>query len=141
MSITAFLVVILHGVVAPAMAGLALAYSGHISGVLQYTTRLISETEVRFISVERILAYVESAVTEGNPRCTKPPPSWPNQGLIRFQNVSLSYRKNVPNILHNVSFNVLSGEKIGMCYFENGFLNKESDFLKHCYCALYLQVS
>ena len=114
-SLTSFLVVILHGTVAPAMAGLALAYSWHISGVLQYTTRLISETEVRFISVERILAYVECAVAEGSSKCTKPPSSWPNQGVIRFQNVSLSYRQNLPNVLHNVSFNVLSGEKIGNC--------------------------
>ena len=114
MSTTAFLVVLLHGTVAPAMAGLALAYSWHISGVLQYTTRLISEAEVRFISVERILAYVETTVAEGREKCIKPPPSWPNQGIIRFQNVSLSYRKNLPNILHKISFNTLSGEKIGV---------------------------
>jgi hypothetical protein len=58
MCITSFLTVILHGQVPPALAGLALAYAAHISGVFQYTTRLVSETEVRFISVERINSYI-----------------------------------------------------------------------------------
>jgi ATP-binding cassette subfamily C (CFTR/MRP) protein 5 len=58
MCITAFLTVVLHGQVPPALAGLALAYAAHISGVFQYTTRLVSETEVRFISVERINSYI-----------------------------------------------------------------------------------
>ena len=52
--ITAVLTIILHGQVPPALAGLALSYAAHISGVFHYTVRLISETEVRFISVERL---------------------------------------------------------------------------------------
>jgi hypothetical protein len=59
MCITAFLTVVLHGQVPPALAGLALAYAAHISGVFQYTTRLVSETELRFISVERINSYIK----------------------------------------------------------------------------------
>ncbi|KAE8744038.1 ABC-transporter, subfamily C member 08 [Frankliniella occidentalis] len=114
LSIVAFLVVILHGHVAPAMAGLALSYSWHMSGILQYTTRLFSETEVRFISVERILTYIENVLTEGKPTCSKPLPSWPAQGRISFENVNMNYRNNLPNSLCNVSFNVLPGEKIGI---------------------------
>jgi ATP-binding cassette subfamily C (CFTR/MRP) protein 5 len=59
MCITAFLTVVLHGQVPPALAGLALTYAAHISGVFQYTTRLVSEAEVRFISVERINSYIK----------------------------------------------------------------------------------
>ena len=55
--ITAFLTVFLHGQVPPALAGLALAYAAHISGVFHYTIRLMSDTEVRFISVERMNLY------------------------------------------------------------------------------------
>jgi hypothetical protein len=57
--ITAFLTIVLHGQVPPALAGLALAYAAHISGVFHYTVRLVSETEVRFISVERMNSYHE----------------------------------------------------------------------------------
>lgn len=56
--ITALLVIMLQDSVPPALAGLALSYSAHISGVLQYTIRLVSETELRFISVERINHYL-----------------------------------------------------------------------------------
>jgi len=58
-SITAFLTIILHGQVPPALAGLALAYAAHISGVFHYTVRLMSDTEARFISVERMNLYHE----------------------------------------------------------------------------------
>lgn len=68
----------------PAMAGLALSYSWHISGILQYTTRLLSEAEVRFISVERILAYIDTTVNEGKQSRNKIPPLWPSEGHIRF---------------------------------------------------------
>jgi len=77
MCITAFLTVILHGQVPPALAGLALAYAAHISGVFHYTVRLMSDTEVRFISVERLNLYHEvnntivSAVTDTSVTCTE----------------------------------------------------------------------
>jgi hypothetical protein len=76
-SITAFLTIILHGQVPPALAGLALAYAAHISGVFHYTIRLMSDTEARFISVERMNLYHEvnntivSALTDTSVTCTK----------------------------------------------------------------------
>lgn len=56
--ITAFLVLSLQDQVSPALAGLALSYAVHISGVFQRTTRLISEIDVRLISVEAINHYL-----------------------------------------------------------------------------------
>ncbi|PSN45519.1 hypothetical protein C0J52_13173 [Blattella germanica] len=86
--VTSILIIVLHGQVSPALAGLALAYATHISGLFQYTIRLISETEVRFISVERINSYTE--------------------------NVNLRYRKGLPLTLKGISFNIQPGEKIGI---------------------------
>ncbi|XP_066994509.2 ATP-binding cassette sub-family C member 5 isoform X2 [Anabrus simplex] len=113
--ITSFMVILLQGQVPPAMAGLALSYSAHISGVFQYTVRLISETEARFISVERITSYIESLVSEGgtNPQA-KPPSDWPTKGSIKFKNVSLCYRQGLPNVLKDINFSILPGEKIGI---------------------------
>jgi hypothetical protein len=76
MGITAFFTVFLHGQVPPALAGLALAYAAHVSGVFHYTVRLMSETEVRFISVERMNLYHEvnniivCALTDTSVTCT-----------------------------------------------------------------------
>lgn len=55
---TAGLVVALRGVVPPAFAGLALAYSNQLSGITQHAVRLASEAEARFTSVQRIHNYL-----------------------------------------------------------------------------------
>jgi len=113
--ITAFLTVILHGQVPPALAGLALAYAAHISGVFHYTVRLMSDTEVRFISVERLNLYHESLECEGKRRVlSKPPSDWPSKGGIKFKNVSLRYRNGLPEVLKGVSFSIQPGETLGV---------------------------
>ena len=56
-ALTAVFVLVAHGVVPAALAGLALAYAAQLSGLFQFTVRLSSETEARFTSVERIDAY------------------------------------------------------------------------------------
>nr|CAD7397359.1 unnamed protein product [Timema cristinae] len=114
-TLAAFLVIALHGQVPPALAGLALAYSAHISGMLQYTIRLLSETEARFISVERINAYLQSLEAEGvNSGRLIPMPDWPSKGTIKFQNVNLRYREGLPNVLEGININIRAGEKIGI---------------------------
>lgn len=112
--ITAALIIVLHGQVSPALAGLALAYATHISGLFQYTIRLISETEVRFISVERITSYTENLIPEGTQGARLKTSDWPNKGSIKFQNVCLQYRKELPLTLKGVSFSIQPGEKIGI---------------------------
>lgn len=59
MGITAGLVVTLRGVIPPAFAGLALAYAGQLTGILQNTVRWASEAESRFTSVDRMQTYLQ----------------------------------------------------------------------------------
>ncbi|RZC36349.1 ABC tran domain containing protein, partial [Asbolus verrucosus] len=40
--------------------------------------------------------------------------SWPTQGEIEFQSVSLKYNENDPCVLNKISFKAKSGEKIGI---------------------------
>jgi ATP-binding cassette subfamily C (CFTR/MRP) protein 5 len=54
MGITGGLVVGLRGMIPPAFAGLALAYAGQLTGILQNTVRWASETESRCTSVQRM---------------------------------------------------------------------------------------
>lgn len=56
--LTALLIIALQHQVPAALAGLALSYSAHVAGVFQYTIRLVSEMDVRFVSVERINHYL-----------------------------------------------------------------------------------
>ena len=41
-------------------------------------------------------------------------PKWPESGFIQFQNVSLKYRPWTETVLHELSFKVNVGEKIGI---------------------------
>ncbi|KAK2586704.1 hypothetical protein KPH14_011742 [Odynerus spinipes] len=115
-SITAFLVIFLKGEIPAALAGLAMAYATQISGVFQYTVRLMSETEVRFISVERINYYLKNLEKEGTPKesLIKIDDNWPNSGKIQFKNVQMKYRKELPLVLIDISFTTRPGEKIGI---------------------------
>nr|KAF7429749.1 hypothetical protein H0235_006147 [Vespula pensylvanica] len=115
-SITAFLIIFLKGKIPAALAGLAMAYATQISGVFQYTVRLMSETEVRFISMERINYYLKNLEKEDTPKesLIKLDENWPSSGKIQFKNVQMKYRKELPLVLINISFTVKTGEKLGI---------------------------
>jgi ABC-type bacteriocin/lantibiotic exporter with double-glycine peptidase domain len=39
---------------------------------------------------------------------------WPSNGEIRFENISLRYRDNTDDILHDISIHISPGERIGI---------------------------
>lgn len=41
-----------------------------------------------------------------------PPPSWPEQGEIKFDNVEMAYRAGLPTVLKGISFDIRAGEKV-----------------------------
>ncbi|XP_049784176.1 ATP-binding cassette sub-family C member 5-like isoform X4 [Schistocerca cancellata] len=113
--LTSCFVIAFRDVIPPAMSGLALSYSAHISGIFQYTVRLVSETEMRFISVERINSYLRKLMPEDFKTAKiNVLPEWPTKGRIEFKNVSLCYREGLPNVLKGINFIIESAEKIGI---------------------------
>ncbi|XP_049811217.1 ATP-binding cassette sub-family C member 5-like isoform X6 [Schistocerca nitens] len=113
--LTSCFVIAFRDVIPPALSGLALSYSAHISGIFQYTVRLVSETEMRFISVERINSYLRKLMPEDFKTAkTNVLPEWPTKGRIEFKNVSLCYREGLPNVLKGINFIIESAEKIGI---------------------------
>ncbi|XP_026106150.1 multidrug resistance-associated protein 5 [Carassius auratus] len=113
----ALLIVFMHGRIPPAYAGLAISYAVQLTGLFQFTVRLLSETEARFTSVERINHYIKNLESEG-PRkicaSSAPASNWPEEGRITFQNVEMRYRDDLPLVLKNLSFSVLPEETIGI---------------------------
>ncbi|XP_056106276.1 ATP-binding cassette sub-family C member 5 [Rhinichthys klamathensis goyatoka] len=113
----ALLIVLMHGNIPPAYAGLAISYAVQLTGLFQFTVRLLSETEARFTSVERINHYIKNLESEG-PRqiagSSAPASSWPAGGRITFQNVEMRYRDGLPLVLKNLSFSVLPEETVGI---------------------------
>ncbi|XP_077085064.1 ATP-binding cassette sub-family C member 12 isoform X2 [Siphateles boraxobius] len=100
----------------PSLKGLALSYTIQLTGILQFVVRLSTELEAKFTSVERLLEYITSCVSEG-PRSVKGahiPAGWPQEGAITFKNYSMRYRDNTPIVLSNLHININPGEKLGI---------------------------
>eukprot|EP00897_Mesotaenium_endlicherianum_P008662 jgi/Mesen1/7824/ME000417S07136 len=97
------------------LLGLILSYALSITSLLTMTLRLASVAENSFNAVERVGAYSEitpeaPAVIEGS----RPPPTWPAEGAISFDNVVMRYREDLPAVLQGLTADVKGGEKIGV---------------------------
>uniref|UniRef100_A0A8C1GCA9 ATP-binding cassette sub-family C member 5 n=1 Tax=Cyprinus carpio TaxID=7962 RepID=A0A8C1GCA9_CYPCA len=103
----ALLIVFMHGRIPPAYAGLAISYAVQLTGLFQFTVRLLSETEARFTSVERINHYIKVEAPEHKINTCE-------EGRITFQNVEMRYRDDLPLVLKNLSFSVLPEETVGI---------------------------
>jgi ABC-type multidrug transport system fused ATPase/permease subunit len=65
-------------------------------------------------SLERIHAYV---TIEQEPQPVKenvPPASWPTSGELRVEHLSARYSPDGPRVLHDLSFHIKSGERVGV---------------------------
>ncbi|CAL9060621.1 unnamed protein product [Musa banksii] len=95
--------------------GLLLTYALNITNLLTAVLRLASLAENSLNAVERVGTYIElpseaPAVIENN----RPPPAWPSSGTIKFQDVVLRYRPELPPVLHGISFTIEASEKVGI---------------------------
>ncbi|KAF3782031.1 ABC transporter C family member 2 [Nymphaea thermarum] len=95
--------------------GLLLTYALNITSLLTSVLRLASMAENSLNAVERVGTYIDlpseaPSVVESN----RPPPGWPALGTIKFEDVVLRYRPELPPVLHGLSFTVLQSEKVGI---------------------------
>ncbi|KAH0893798.1 hypothetical protein HID58_056227 [Brassica napus] len=95
--------------------GLLLSYALSITSSLTAVLRLASLAENSLNSVERVGNYIElpseaPLVIENN----RPPPGWPSSGSIKFEDVVLRYRPELPPVLHGVSFFISPMDKVGI---------------------------
>jgi ATP-binding cassette subfamily C (CFTR/MRP) protein 4 len=71
------------------------------------------ELDSRITSTERVLEYA-NLTPEMDEGRVSPPNSWSKKGKIIFQDVSLCYTPDTPPVLDGVSFEIHSGERIGI---------------------------
>lgn len=95
--------------------GLLLSYTLNITSLLSGVLRQASRAENSLNSVERVGTYIDlpseaPAINESN----RPPPGWPSRGSIKFEDVVLRYRSELPPVLHGLSFIVSPSEKVGI---------------------------
>lgn len=97
--------------------GVMLTYVLQLPGLMNALLRAQTQTENDMNSAERLVSYATSLPMEAKYRIpeTQPDSSWPNEGRITFDNVSLAYRPGLPLVLNNVNLNIKGCEKIGIC--------------------------
>ncbi|KDQ53927.1 hypothetical protein JAAARDRAFT_38897 [Jaapia argillacea MUCL 33604] len=100
--------------VSPSKIGVVLSYSLNITQTLSDMVSTFAQNEQNMNAVERILVYTELPSEAAHTTPDDPPPSWPEKGEIKFNNVKLAYRKGLPLVLKGVSFDVKPGEKVGI---------------------------
>ncbi|RAH82412.1 putative ABC transporter [Aspergillus japonicus CBS 114.51] len=100
-----------------ASIGLALvnvvAFGANLKGLVYNWTAL----EIAMGAIARIRDFTSTTPSEEQPgpREPPPPPDWPQQGLIRFHEVSAAYNCESPPVLKNVSLEVQPGQKLAIC--------------------------
>jgi ABC-type multidrug transport system fused ATPase/permease subunit len=67
-----------------------------------------------FLSLERIQGYIDIEHEKAATEAGKPPAYWPASGDLRVEHLSARYSENGPKVLHDISFNVKAGERVGI---------------------------
>ncbi|KAF6375882.1 ATP binding cassette subfamily C member 4 [Rhinolophus ferrumequinum] len=94
--------------------GLALSYALTLMGTFQWCVRQSAEVENMMISVERVMEYTDLE-KEAPWECPKrPPPAWPHEGVIVFDNVNFTYSLDGPLVLKHLTALIKSREKVGI---------------------------
>ncbi|KAF8928491.1 hypothetical protein BGZ47_001580, partial [Haplosporangium gracile] len=100
----------------PATAGLILSYLARLASEMSWAIQCAADLENSMTSAERLFYYTHSLEQEPPAEILdrKPAPSWPQQGRISFQEVSLRYRPELPLVLNKISFDIQAGHKVGV---------------------------
>ncbi|XP_073845417.1 probable multidrug resistance-associated protein lethal(2)03659 [Musca autumnalis] len=98
--------------------GLAITQAMGLTGMVQWGMRQSAELENTMTSVERVVEY-ESIEPEGELESKsnkKPPKSWPEEGKIAFEDLSLRYAPDPKSdyVLKSLNFVIQSCEKVGI---------------------------
>ncbi|CAB4400795.1 unnamed protein product [Rhizophagus irregularis] len=97
------------------LVGLSVSYALSVTQALNWAVRQFCEIETNIVSVERVKEYIDlpseaPVVIQDN----RPDPTWPQNGLIEYQNYSTRYRQGLELVLKGVSFVINPREKVGI---------------------------
>ncbi|KAF6747848.1 multidrug resistance-associated ABC transporter [Ephemerocybe angulata] len=100
--------------ISAANVGFSLNRSVKFATGILWVVRLFNMFQVEANSLERISAYID---IEQEPKPTekgKPPAAWPTSGEIRAEHLTSRYSKTGPAVLHDLSFTIRAGERVGV---------------------------
>ncbi|XP_072526726.1 ATP-binding cassette sub-family C member 2-like [Salminus brasiliensis] len=96
------------------MVGLSISYALNVTQTLNWLVRMTSELETNIVAVERVSEYTEIDNEAAWITNKRPPDDWPSQGKVRFEDYKVRYRPELELVLHGVTCDIDSTEKIGI---------------------------
>eukprot|EP00043_Microstomoeca_roanoka_P004214 m.48205 g.48205 ORF g.48205 m.48205 type:complete len:1423 (-) comp12387_c0_seq3:88-4356(-) len=129
MTVTVFAAVASRNSIDAGLVGASLIYMLRLTGNFQWCVRQSAEIENHMTSVERVVEYSQldpeekqSPLSSEQHSSKSQQPlsksltgdSWPELGSITFHQVNMRYDRHLPDVLHNISFTIMAGEKIGI---------------------------
>ncbi|KAG1745260.1 P-loop containing nucleoside triphosphate hydrolase protein [Suillus lakei] len=96
--------------ISAALAGFALSFAGGMT----WTVRRFVGLEQSMVALERVKEYSELKREPPEYIEPRPPASWPDQGVIKCENLIIRYAPELPDVLHNLNFEIRPGEKVGI---------------------------
>ncbi|XP_076867780.1 ATP-binding cassette sub-family C member 2 isoform X4 [Brachyhypopomus gauderio] len=96
------------------LIGLSVSYALNVTLTLNTLVRMTSMLETHIVSVERVKEYAE--IPNEAPWITeeRPPDDWPAMGRLRFEEYKARYRPELELVLHGITCDIKSSEKIGI---------------------------
>lgn len=112
---TGVVLVISRNWIHPGLAGLSLSYALTFTHHVLWVVRMYAANEMNMNAIERVHEYLD--VDEEPPAHiphTAPRASWPENGIVKVNNLVMKYASDTPAVLRNVSFETRPREKIGI---------------------------
>nr|ALU63337.1 canalicular multispecific organic anion transporter 1 [Oryzias melastigma] len=111
---SALFAVISKGSIDSGLVGLAISYALNVTQTLNWLVRMSSELETNIVAVERVSEYTEIENEAKWITDNRPPENWPDEGKLQFIDYKVRYRPGLDLVLHGITCNIASSEKIGI---------------------------
>ncbi|OAX35090.1 P-loop containing nucleoside triphosphate hydrolase protein [Rhizopogon vinicolor AM-OR11-026] len=108
------LIIIATPSISASLAGFALSFAGGMTWTLEFLVRRFTGLEQSMVALERVKEYSELKREPAEYIEPRPPASWPEHGVIKCENLVIRYAPELPNVLHNLNFEILPTEKVGI---------------------------
>lgn len=100
------------------IVGLSVSYALQVTQTLNWLVRMTSDVETNIVAVERVKEYAdtkqEAAWELPNENVPK---TWPENGVVHFNNFDIRYREGLDLVLRNLTFTVNGSEKVRIVFF------------------------
>ncbi|KAF8324040.1 ATP-binding cassette transporter [Clavulina sp. PMI_390] len=107
-------VILLNKDISAAMAGFALVFASNITSDMLFMARRFVGLEQSMVALERVNEYSNLPREASEYIEPRPPTAWPQEGKLDVEDLVIRYAPDLPDVLHDISFTVEPGSKIGV---------------------------